>query len=236
MKRSFFYVIWLIFLQLIFLSSSFAFQMAEYWPIKAGNLSIFDNEILATGSNTQTFGAYNAHKMFFGSTFCGTLCGGHFYFYLGAEGLLGVSVYEDGGSVDFSATPIKLFTAEMQIGESVISTVPAGVLDDDPLSFTATLLAEETIIVPAGTFTDTLVLELFVVDSPTSQYTEKLWLAKGVGPVKIERVSELPTTTHEGCFFTCGSFDLGTENVVQRVIELEDFFSQRKGAVVIPLF
>ena len=235
MKRSLFYVLWLIFLQLIFLSSSFAFQMADYWPIKAGNVWIFDNEILAISSNTQTFGPYNARKMFFGSTFCGDLCGNHVYFYHGPEGLLLVSTYDDGDLVDFSATPIKLFSAEMLIGQSVTSTVPAGVLDDDPLSLTATLLSEETITVPAGTFTGTLVLELFVDDSSSSEYREKLWLAKGVGPIKIERVNESPAN-HEGCFFSCGSFNLDTGVIVQREIKLDDFFSQRKGVVVIPLF
>jgi len=235
MKRSFFYVLWLIFFQLIFLSSSFAFQMADYWPIKAGNLWIFDNEILTISSNTQTVGPYNASKMFFGSSYCGDLCGNHIFFYLGSAGLLGVSVYDDGDYVDFSATPIKLFVAEMAIGESVTSTVPAGVLDPDPFTLTATLLSQEAITVPAGTFTDTLVLELFAADTPTSQYKEKLWLAKGVGPIKIERVEESPSN-HEGCFFSCGSFNFDSGIVVQRVIQLEDFFSQRKGAVVIPLF
>lgn len=242
MKRSLFYVLWLIFLQLMFLSSSFAFQMADYWPIKAGNLWIFDNEIITCSSNTKKFGQYNARKMFFGSDFCGDLCGNHLYFYLGSEGLLLVSTYDDGDSNDFSATPIKLFSAEMQIGQSVTSTIPATTLDPDQLTIIATLLGKETITVPAGTFTDTLVLDLFVDDSPTSEYREKLWLAKGVGPVKIERVNETPTN-HEGCFFSCGSFNSDTEIIVQREIKLEDFFHQnngvvvqRKGVVVIPLY
>lgn len=237
MKRSLLYVLWLIFLQLIFLSSSFAFQMADYWPIKAGNVWIFDNEIMAFSSKTQTFGQYNARKMVFGVDFCGDLCGNHMYFYLGSEGLLLVSLNEDGSSVNLSATPIKLFSAEMQLGQSIISSVPAGVLDpeSDQLTFTATLLNEQTIAVPAGTFTDTLVLELLVDDSSTSEYREKLWLAKGVGPVKIERVNETPEE-HEGCFFSCGSFNQDNGTIVQREIKLDDFFNQRKGVVVVPLY
>jgi hypothetical protein len=235
MKKSLSYVLWAALLQLIFLGSSFAFQMADYWPIRAGNVWIFNSEILAFSSNTQTFGQYNARKMFFGSDFCDDLCGNHFYLHLGSEGLLGVSIYEDGGYVDLSTTPVKLFSAEMQIGQSVVSIIPAGVLDSDPLTFTATLSGQETITVPAGTFTNALVIEFLVNDSSTSEYREKLWLAKGVGPVKIERVSESPVN-HEGCFFSCGSFNMDTGIVVQREIQLDDFFSQSNRVTVIPLY
>ena len=236
MKRSLVYVLGLICLQLVFLGSSFAFHMADYWPAKAGNVWKYNVEIVAISSNTQTFGSYNARRLYFGSTNCGDLCGNHVYFYLGSEGLLVVSAYDDGDTADFSATPLKLFEAEMQIGDSVISTVPAGVLDPDEFTLTATLLRQEGITVPAGTYTDTLVLELVADDSDNTWYREILWLAKGVGPVKIQRVDESPTN-HEGCFFTCGAFNLDDpKTVVQRHIELEDFFNQKKGAVVIPLF
>lgn len=235
MKRTLLCVLWLTLTKFILLSSAFAFQMADYWPIKAGNVWIFNSEIMILSSKTQTFGQYDARQMFFGVDFCGDLCGNHMYFHLGSEGLLTVSVYDDGDSVDISSTPIKIFLAEMQIGQSVTSTIPAGVLDPEQFTLTATLLSEETITVPAGTYTNTLVLELFADDSPTSEYTEKLWLAKGVGPVKIERVSETPAN-HEGCFFSCSAFNLDTGIIVQREIKLDDFFSQSKGAVVIPLY
>jgi len=235
MKRWLFCAVYIVCFQFLSLSSAFAFQMADYWPITAGNLLIFDNEIMTFSSSMQKFGQYNARKTILGATFCEDLCGNHLYLYLGPEGLLAVALYNDGGTIDVSATPVKLFSAEMQIGDSVVSTVPAGVIDSDQITFTATLSGKETVAVPAGTFKDTLVLVLLVEDSPSSHYTEKLWLAKGVGPVKIERVDESPVD-NEGCLFTCGCFNRDTEHIVQREIKLEDFFSQKKGVVVVPLF
>lgn len=201
--------------------SAKAFDMTEYWPIKAGTVWTLDHEILILGAKTHQFTFFEGKQLVMASSYCHDICGQHAYLYSGPDGLLGVGLYENGQMIDLSATPLKIAEKEMSIGQTVVTTIPAGVLDDeDPITLTVTLLAQEGITVPAGTFSDTLVLRLRIDDDPESHYIEKLWLAKDVGPVKIERVSESPVN-HEGCFFTCGCYDEET-GIVLRVISLED--------------
>lgn len=134
--------------------------------------------------------------------------------------------------VDLSTTPIKISDAEMIINDSVTNNIPAGVIDNDAISINITLEAVETVSVPAGTFNGTLRLKVFVVDG-LGTYTERIWLAKGVGAVQMHRVSE--TNNTPGCFFTCGSYSCGSDIVEERYIKLKNFIKEKKGVVVIPL-
>jgi hypothetical protein len=201
--------------------SAEAFDMTEYWPAAAGTVWILDHEILILGAKTHQFSLFEGKQLILASSYCQGICGQHAYLYSGPEGLLGVGLYENENMVDLSATPLKIAAGQMVIGQTVVTNIPAGVLDEDAFRFTVTLLAQEAVTVPAGTFDDTLVLQLRVDDDPESHYIEKLWLAKNVGPVKIERVSEFPEN-HEGCFLTCGCYDRETGEIVHRVISLED--------------
>ncbi|MDY6990415.1 MAG: hypothetical protein SWQ30_20430 [Thermodesulfobacteriota bacterium] len=201
--------------------SAEAFDMTEYWPIRPGTVWMLDHEIFILSAKTHQFGPFEGKQLVMVSSYCFDTCGEHAYLYSGPEGLLGVGLYEGGRMIDLSATPLKIAEKEMIIGQTVVSNIPAGVIDDeDPIKFTVTLVAQESVTVPAGTFNDTLVLRLRIDDDPESHYVEKLWLAKNVGPVRIERVSEFPPN-HEGCFFTCGCYDEET-GIVLRVISLED--------------
>jgi hypothetical protein len=207
----------------LLLTPSFAkaFDMTEYWPIRAGTVWMLDHEILILGAKAHRFALFEGKQFVMVSSYCHGMCGGHAYLYAGPEGLLGVGLFEGGEMIDLSATPLKIAEQEMVIGQKVVTTIPTGVLDDeDPITLTVTLLAQEEVTVPAGTFTDTMVLGLRVDDDPGSHYIEKIWLAKNVGPVKIERVSESPEN-HEGCFLTCGCYN-EEEEIVLRVISLED--------------
>jgi hypothetical protein len=133
--------------------------------------------------------------------------------------------------VDLSATPLKVSNAEMNIGESVNNTFPAGVIDDNAVSITITLEATETVTVPAGTFSNALRLNVSVNDG-VGTYTEKIWLAKGVGPVQMYRVSE--TNNTPGCFFTCGSLSPCNSDIVEaRYIKLQSFIRKGKDRVVV---
>ena len=202
--------------------SAEAFDMHEYWPIKPGTVWVFDYEVLILSANTHQFGPFEGKQLIMASSYCEGICGQHAYVCAGPEGLLAVGVYEDETMIDLSATPVKIAAANMTIGQTVETTVPPGVLDEeDPLTLTVTLLRQEAVTVPAGTFDDTLVLRLRIDDDPASHYIEDLWLAKNVGPVKIQRVSESPFN-HEGCFFTCGSYNQEDQTIVHRVISLED--------------
>jgi len=120
----------------------------------------------------------------------------------------------------------------MNVGNSVTTNMQAGVIDDNPISITITLEAVEPATVPAGTFNNTLRLKVFIVDG-MGTYTERIWLAKGVGPVQMHRVSE--TNNTPGCFFTCGSFNCNEDVVESRYIKLKSFTKGKRGVVVIPL-
>ena len=207
-----------------------AYTMADYWAFNEGNVWVYDRDFRVMGTETHDFTYYRgrqsleAHELY-----------SHFYIYSGPEGVLGVGIfdYETKQFVDFSATPIKLSKAEMNIGEGVTSNIPAGVVDDDVISITTILEAIETVTVPAGTFNNTLRVNIFINDG-FGTYTEKIWLAKGVGAVQMYRVSE--TNNTPGCFFTCASLSrCGNDLVEERYTKLESFIRGTNRVVVIPL-
>lgn len=199
-----------------------AFDMLEYWPIKPPAAWVMDYEMFILTNDTLQFANLPGQKMFTVSTFCEDgLCGqNYFYIYSGPGGLLILGVYEEGTLIDLSATPIKIVEADMTIGQSTVTVIPAGTFDADPITLTVHLVAQENVTVPAGIYENTLVLQIDITDSPTTNYREKVWLAQNVGPVKIERISETPEN-HDGCFFTCGSFNLETSEVVNPLISLQ---------------
>lgn len=198
------------------------FDMTQYWPLKPGTTWIFDREALILGAKTHQFISYQGIQLIQSTTYCDKACGEHAYLSSGQDGVLFVG-YFGVNYIDFSGTPLKFANKEMMVNDTVISTVPAGIIDNDAITFTVTLLAHEPVTVPGGTFPDTLVLQIRIDDSPNSHYIEKIWLARGVGPVKFERVSESPVN-HEGCMFTCGCFDKTTGAVAYREINLANVF------------
>lgn len=189
-----------------------AFDMSDHWPIKAGAAWIADHDIFVAGTTSYEFGNLTGQQIFSASTYCDDgPCGqNYFYMHSGEGGLLILGVYKDGTLTNLSANPLILAPADMDIGDAVSSTVPAGGIDPvNQTTFTATLLTQETITVPAGTYQDALVLQLEISEAPGTEFVEKLWLARNVGPVRIERVSETPAN-NDGCFFTCESFNMET--------------------------
>ena len=209
-----------------------AYTMADYWAFNEGNVWIYDRDSHVMGSQTHDFVNYTGKQFLFAREFCG----GHPYIYSRPEGVLVVGFYsfEDNQWVDISATPIKLANKEMSIGDSVTSIVPAGIFQqNDSTSLTIKLEAVETVIVPAGTFNNALRLNLFIDEGINGAYTEKIWLAKGVGPVQIHRVSE--TNNWDGCFFSCSAWSCDDDSLEERYIKLNSFIKGKKGVVVIPL-
>jgi len=198
-----------------------AYTMADYWMFNAGNVWIYDRDLFAMGSDTHTFGTYTGNIFIMA---CEEYCGAQAYIYTGAEGISIVGFYdfESGQQIDISASPIKLADAEMSVNDSVSTAIPAGVIDENAISITITLEAVETVAVHAGTFDNALRLKIFI-DDGVGTYTEKIWLAKGVGMVQMNRVSE--TNNTPGCFFTCGSLycDDDDGNVEDRYILLREF-------------
>jgi len=200
------------------IAPSFAFDMTKYYPLRPGSIWIFERGHSLVGSKTHTFSVYTGIQVLSGD---GT--GESIYWYSGPEGVLGVGLQFGIEMIDLGNTPLKLADADMDFGIPIVTTIPAETIPgEDAITFTVTLVAQETVIVPAGQFEDTLVLQIRIDDDPTSHYVEKVWLAEGIGPVKYERVSESPPN-HEGCLFTCRCFDYSGDDPVvdQRVISLD---------------
>jgi hypothetical protein len=205
--------------------------MADYWSLHEGDAWIFDRDIHLFTSETHVFAKYTGRMWASARTYCEN----RGYLYQGPEGILMVGLFdaENNQFFDLSNTPLKLAGAEMSLGESITSNLTI----DGPVSFTVTLEAAEEVTVPAGVFKDALRVNIFVNDS-VGTYTLKVWLAKGVGLVKIQRVSETGGT--DGCFLDCGTFDCRTgETVVQRVISLTSYVksggTNRNKVVIVPL-
>lgn len=206
-----------------------AYTMADYWAFNEGNVWVYDRGFQVMGTETHNFAHYTG-RQFLQSR----VCDSHAYICSGQAGVMVVGMYslDTKQFVDLSATPIKVSDAEMNIGESVTSNIPAGVIEDNAVSITITLEAVETVTVPAGTFINTLRLKV-VEDDGLITYTERIWLAKGVGAVQMYRVSETDITS--GCFMTCGSFFCDNNIVEERYIKLKSFIKGKRGVVVIPL-
>jgi len=203
--------------------------MADYWAFNEGNVWVYDRGFQVMGT-THNF-AYYTGRQYLQSR----VCDSHSYIYSGPAGVMVVGMYslDTKQFIDLSATPLKVADAEMNIGESVTTNIPAGVIGDEAISSTITLEAVETVTVPAGTFNNALRLKVFINDSEGT-YTEKIWLAKGVGAVQMYRVSETNNTS--GCFMTCASHVCDNDIVEERSIKLNSFIKGKKGVVVIPLF
>ncbi len=233
--RKMFLIKVLIAIVIIFISmTAHAYNMSDYWAFNEGNVWVYDRDLQLMGSDTHIFSLYTGRQFIQMTGFFDNQP----YIYSGTEGVMAVGMYisDTQQFVDLSANPIKLSNAEMSIGESVSNNIPAGVIDDDAISITVTLEAVENVTVPAGTFSDTLRMKVFVNDG-TGTYTEHIWLAKNVGAVKIYRVSE--TNNTPGCFFTCGSYDQCDEIMIERTIQLKSYVIGNNGkknkVIVIPL-
>jgi hypothetical protein len=211
-----------------------AYTMANYWAFNEGNIWVYDRDLQLMGSETHLFSQYTGRLLIQLTGFYDN----HPFIYSGSEGVMVVGMYvaETKQYADLSATPIKMSTAEMNIGDSVTNNIPAGVIDDEAISISVTLEAVETVTVPAGTYHDVLRMKVYVVDG-TGTYTEHIWLAKNVGAVKMYRVNE--TNNTPGCIFTCASFDQCSENLVERTIQLRSFIQGKSALknrpIIIPL-
>ena len=217
-----------------FHSTVFGFEMSDYWSLKKGDIFVYDRDFSTITNETRVFGSYTGRQFIDRATFCDS----HSYIYDGNEGILMVGIYDNESEtyIDLSSTPVKLADKNMDIGDSVVTNIPAGVLDSSEITITITLETLETVVVPAGTFNNSIRVRINIIDGPGQSYVERIWLAKDVGPVQMHRVSEVNTN---GCFFTCGSFSCCCDYVIQeRYIKLKSYLKAyaQKKVVVIPLY
>lgn len=231
--RSLLIGIFVMFVTLMTSANSFAYNMLEYWSLDAGDTWLYDRDLIVFTSNTHSFGPLSGNRLIFGREYCDTQP----HIYQGTEGILAIGLYdrESDQFIDVSGKPLVFARANMAIGESVSTSWPAGFVDDDPLNFTITLEAAEPVTVPAGAFSDVLRLKV-VVDEGQGVYVERIWLAKGIGMVKMYRVSE--TNNTNGCMWTCGAFACNTGTLEQRTISLLSYTQAGIGparVVVVPM-
>lgn len=210
-------------------SFSYGYSMNEYWAIKEGHIGIYDRDLIVHGLETRSFGPYTGREYLMAIGYSDSQP----FVYVGAEGLLFVGLLDKESSsyIDLSAYPIVISESQMNLGDTVTSTVPAGILETTEMSFTVTLLSQEDVTVPAGIFVDCLKLQ-FEIHGDGGVYIEHVWLAKGVGVVQMYRVSE--TTNNSGCFFTCGSVDYCSDQIIERYTKLKGYVRGGKGVVVLP--
>jgi hypothetical protein len=205
---------------------SYGYSMADYWAIKAGQVGIYDQEIIVVGPETKTFGPYSGREYLQADDYSGDQA----FVYTGPAGVMVVGFYDSETSsyVDISAYPLVISKAQMNVGETISSTVPPGVFDPDYGSvFTITLVQEESITVPAGTFSNSLKLKVYVQEGDGRTYTEYIWLVRDIGPVQMFRESE--TNNYDGCFLTCGSDRTG-----ERYTKLKSYIIADKTVVLPP--
>lgn len=193
-----------------------AFNMLEYFPLQTGNLWEYDRDLFVVSSETATLGGDEANYFISAREFYD----GSFFIRADSDGIAVVGLREETGSIlDLSSYPVTIATAEMDIGDGIQSIIPANVLEPGApsVTITSTLIAVTSVTVPAGTFDSTLNLRI-VVDESAYSYTERLWLAKSIGIVKIQKGS---FTSNDGsCLFSCGCFDDDFDIVEDRNIDL----------------
>ena len=214
-----------IFAILSFSSLAFGYTMADYWVIKEGQIGVFNDEIIVVGPETRTFGTYSGREHHMSGDGEHT----HAYIYVGMEGVLVVALHdmEEDAYIDLSGSPIVLSNAQMNVGDTVSTLIPAGIIDSTEISVDFTLEALEDVTVPAGTFTNCLKMKIDI-DEFDGIYAEYIWLAKGVGIVQVFRSSQ--TFYTEGCFFSCAAMESGHE-----YSKLKGYVKGDKKVIVIPL-
>ena len=116
--------------------------------------------------------------------------GSHGFFFAGCQ--YDTDVFRDMG------VGVKFIPAQLKVGKTVRSSFT----HFNQISiFDVTLIGLEAITVPAGPFT-TLKIEIMVHDIGKCKYKTTIWLAKGIGPIKMHRTDANPADCG-GCIFVC---------------------------------
>ncbi len=118
------------------------------------------------------------------------------YMQNGEHGLLFPGCQYDEGEFEDGGTHFVLVPPSISIGEVV------RILTDERGTMDVEFVALETITVPAGTFSTLKMQWTRQPNAGGCSYKTTLWLAKGIGPVKIHRTDANPADCL-GCMFVC---------------------------------
>ncbi|GEM_PF-5829086 len=172
------------------------YRICNYFPLNAGNRWKY-----TTGDY---FVLADSRKCLSGYT--GILFGSNTYEYSsyiqnGKNGLLFAGCQYDEGWLQDWGIHATLVPAKMKVGQTV-SQHWQPYFGNYGAYFDTTLIGLETITVPAGQF-KTLKIEFVTThDDDSCSYKTTVWLAKGIGPVKIHRTDPNPADCL-GCVFVC---------------------------------
>jgi hypothetical protein len=121
----------------------------------------------------------------------------------GEHGFLFAGCQYDEGQLEDAGIQIAFIPPQMHVGATVSQSIEPSDYYDFAFTLDTKLVGLETVTVPAGTFHNTLRIELLIEDWDGScSYKTTLWLAKGIGPVKIHRTDANPSDCL-GCAFVC---------------------------------
>src|SRR3990172_6888297 len=187
---------YLVFVPLVYAATEY--KMTDYWPFKEGAWWEFnDGKIEITG--TEEIDGISTFK--FVDT--GSCEGEYNYFNDDANGFGGFILNEDG-----SYSIAKISEPYVKKGDKTTSSFKD--TDGGQVTLITKLEGTANVVVPAGEFKRCLrfsiKVELVDTDGIYSYYTEKFYLAKGVGLVKAVRIKE--SANDVGCVYGPISFDV----------------------------
>ena len=177
-----------------FIKTDKVYHFSEYFPVKAGNKWIY-----TTGERYFTDESYTNAQGQKGLLYATDTYEFEPFMLIGEGGAM-LAEYEgkQNGSGELVEFPMALefIPEEMKVGESYSAQFFT-------TKFTTTLEGEETIAVPAGEF-KTIRYKIKITDNDDGfiySYNTYMWLAKGVGFIKIDRENLLPPK--DGCLLVC---------------------------------
>jgi hypothetical protein len=163
------------------------YRMCNYFPLDPGNQWNYTtgNRFIPDDMRTCDSG------------YTGILYGTDTYEYSGyvqnkSYGLLFAGCQYDEGIFEDWGVPMTFIKPDIKAGETVNAHVSPGGPGEPGFDYDVRLVGEETVTVPAGSF-DALKIEIVVRhDDASCSYKTTLWLARGIGPVKIHRTEADP--------------------------------------------
>jgi len=169
------------------------YRVCNYFPLDPSNQWLY-----TTGDYFISDDTRKCSSGYSGILYATTLYEYSSYVQNGSHGFLGAGCQYDEGIFEDMGTHITIFPPQMEVGQTVTSSFKKF---KQLNTMAVTLVGLEPVTVPAGTFT-TLKIEIMVNDYDKCSYKTSVWLAKGVGPVKIHRTDANPADCG-GCMFVC---------------------------------
>jgi hypothetical protein len=169
------------------------YRVCNYFPLDPGNQWLY-----TTGDYFISDDTRKCSSGYSGILYATTLYEFSSYVQNESHGFLGAGCQYDEGIFEDMGTHITIFPPQMEVGQTVTSSFTKF---GQKSIVAVTLVGLEAITVTAGPFT-TLKMEIMLNDIGKCSYKTTVWLAKGIGPVKMHRTDANPADCG-GCVFVC---------------------------------